>query len=55
MSIVPTPRPWALGWLAEREYFIELGRQLSNLCKGPDADDIIKLEGAAMGYVISDT
>ena len=51
---MPTPRPWALGWLADREYFIELGRQL-DLCKGPAADDPIRLEGAALDYVISDT
>ncbi|EPT00636.1 hypothetical protein FOMPIDRAFT_88104 [Fomitopsis schrenkii] len=51
---MPTPRPWALGWLADREWFIEVGRLLG-LCKGPDADNKNKLEAAALHYVIGDT
>ncbi|EPT00639.1 hypothetical protein FOMPIDRAFT_1060209 [Fomitopsis schrenkii] len=54
MSTVPTPRIWVLGWLADREYFIELGRQL-NLCKGPQAEDTIELEAAAIHHVIVKT
>ncbi|EPT00640.1 hypothetical protein FOMPIDRAFT_99112 [Fomitopsis schrenkii] len=54
MSFVPTPRAWALGWLADREWLIEVGRLL-DLCKGPDADNEIKLEAAASGHVISST
>ena len=50
----PVARPWALGWLADREYFIELGRVL-NLCQGSAAEDIIKLEAAAIHYVTSKT
>lgn len=54
MSTIPRLKPWALGWLADREYFIELGREL-NLCKGPDADNKIKLEATAIRYVASKT
>ncbi|EPT00645.1 hypothetical protein FOMPIDRAFT_1049420 [Fomitopsis schrenkii] len=51
---MPTPRLRVLGWLADREYFIELGRQL-NLCEGPAADDIVELEAAAIHHVIVKT
>ena len=47
---MPTAKPWALGWLAETDYFVELAREL-NLCTGPDADDDTKLEFAAIRYV----
>ena len=50
----PMAKPWALGWLADREYFIELGRVL-NLCQGSAAEDIIKLEAAAIHHVTSKT
>ncbi|EPT00658.1 hypothetical protein FOMPIDRAFT_1049432 [Fomitopsis schrenkii] len=51
---MPTPRPWALGWLADREWLIGLGRLL-DLCEGPAADDEGELEAAALDYVFSKT
>ena len=54
MSTLPTPRLWVLGWLAEREYFIDLAREL-NLCKEPKCNDRIKLEAAAIHHVVVKT
>ena len=51
---MPTAKPWALGWLAETDCFVELAREL-NLCTGPDADDEIELEAAAIHHVSEKT
>jgi len=44
-------KPWALGWLADREYLIQLAMRL-NLADEPDASDEIDLEFAAVDYVV---
>ncbi|EPT00643.1 hypothetical protein FOMPIDRAFT_1049418 [Fomitopsis schrenkii] len=51
---MPSAKPWALGWIAGREDFVELGRQL-NLCTGLDADDEIELEAGAIDHVAGKT
>ncbi|KZT69120.1 hypothetical protein DAEQUDRAFT_738247 [Daedalea quercina L-15889] len=46
-------KPWALGWLADKEYFAELARQL-DLYDGPP-DNWVELQGAGIDHVLSQT
>jgi len=44
-------KPWALGWLVDKEAVIELSRYL-NLVRGPKADDDLEVEYAGVDYIV---
>ena len=48
-----SPKPWALGWLIDTEYFVELARYL-DLYDGP-RDNWVELMGAGIDYVLAAT
>lgn len=49
----PSPKPWALGWLIDTKYFVELARYLDLYDGSPD--NWVELMGAGIDHVLAET